>query len=200
MCLSRMREAQNPEARYAELHIGKMLYINQWPFGFVKPQGQRGNDYDLEIICHNQKRCGDTKCKLESTEISSATITNTLQSSRDQLPPDGPGVFFIKIPQIWMANPDWQRITGQGAIDFFAMGTQRVASVVFYLEPLQYRDGLLGQGHLYLELTNQRHRLSRMFDWRLFERWKPPAVSPNTMPPFWVRLSNFPTGLPGYKR
>jgi hypothetical protein len=37
-CLSRMREAQNPEARYAELHIGKMLYINQWPFRFVKPQ------------------------------------------------------------------------------------------------------------------------------------------------------------------
>ncbi len=153
-CLSRLREADNPEAGFAELHIAKMLYINQWAFRFVKPQGKRGHDYDLEIICQNQLRCGDTKCKLESTEVSSATITNTLKNSRDQLPPDGPGVFFVKIPQNWMQHPDWQKITGQGALDFFAMGTQRVASVVFYVEPLHYRHGYLSQGHLRLEIIN----------------------------------------------
>jgi hypothetical protein len=80
-CLSRMREAENPESGLAELHIGKMLYINRWPFRFIKPQGKRGNDYDLEIICHNQARCGDAKCKLESTELSSDTITTTLKNS-----------------------------------------------------------------------------------------------------------------------
>jgi len=197
-CLSRMREAENPEASYAELHIAKMLYINRWPFRIVKPRGKRGDDYDLEIICHNQTRCGDTKCKLETTELSSATIEKTLKNSRDQLPPEGPGVFFLKIPQKWMQNPDWQRITGQGAVDFFARGTQRVASVVFYVEPLSYQDGYLGQGHLRLEIMNPRHKLAKLFDWYLLERWKPPPVAPNTMPPFWVRLSNFPTGLPGY--
>jgi hypothetical protein len=174
-----------------------MLFINRWAFRFVTPQGKRGNDYDLEIISHNQLRCGDTKCKLESTELSSATITNTLKNSRTQLPPDGPGVFFVKIPQKWMEHPDWQKITGQGAIDFFATGTQRVASTFFYVEPLHYRDGYLSQGHLYLEIMNQRHKLNRLFDWHLFERWKPPSIAPNTMPPFWIRLSNFPTGLPG---
>jgi len=195
-CLSRMKEAENPEASYAELHIAKMLYINSWPFRIIEPRNKRGDDYDLEISCHNHTRCGDTKCKLESTELSSATIEKTLSNSRDQLPPDGPGVFFIKIPQKWMVNPDWQSMTGQGAVDFLARGTQRVASVVFYVEPLSYRDGHLGQGHLRLE--NPRHRLAKRFDWRLFDRWKPPSVAPNTMPPFWVRLSNFPTGLPGY--
>ncbi len=90
-CISRMRAADSPEPRLAELHIAKMLYINRWPFRFVKPQGKRGNDYDLEIICHNQVRCGDTKCKIESTELSSETITATLKNSRTQLPPEGPG-------------------------------------------------------------------------------------------------------------
>ena len=196
--LSRMRESENPESGYAELHIAKMLHINNWPFRMIKPRGKRGDDYDLEIICHNQTRCGDTKCKLESTELSTATIESTLKNSRDQLPADGPGVFFLKIPQTWMTNPDWERITGEGAEAFFARGTQRVASVVFYVEPLGFRDGYLTQGHLYLEKMNNRHRLTKLFDWHLFERWRPPPVAPNTMPPFWIRLSNFPSRIPGY--
>jgi len=197
-CLARLREAHNPEAGYAELHIGKMLYINQWPFRFVKPQGKRGNDYDLEIEFYEQKRCGDAKCKVESTDISSETVTQTLKNSRTQLPPDGPGVFFMKIPQKWMGNPEWQRITVEGALDFFAMGTKRVLSVVFYVEPLHYKDGFLAQGHLYHEVLNPRHKFSGHLDWRLMDRWKPPAKSPNGMPPFWIRLSHFPTGLLGF--
>jgi hypothetical protein len=197
-CISRMRDSENPESGLAELHIAKMIYINRWPFRFVKPQGKRGNDYDLEIICHNQTMCADTKCKIESTDLSSSTITSTLENGRTQLPPNGPGVFFVKIPQKWMGQKGWERITAQGAIDFFAMGTQRVVSVVFYVEPLHYRDGWLSQGHRYLEIINPRHKLSRLFDWRLLENWKPPPVSPNAMPPFWIKLSNFPTALPGY--
>ena len=50
-CISRMRASENPEAELAELHIAKMLYINRWPFRFVKPQGKKGGaNYDLEII------------------------------------------------------------------------------------------------------------------------------------------------------
>lgn len=199
-CLTRIKEAENPEAGYAELHIARMLYINSWPFRMVKPRGKRGDDYDLEIICHNQTRCGDIKCKLESTELSSSTIEKTLKNNRDQLPPDGPGVFFLEIPQVWMSNPGWQKITGQGAMDFFARGTQRVASVVFYVEPLSYRDGKIGQGHLRLELMNPRHRLAKAFNWHLFEKWQPPTIAPNTLPPFWVRLSNFPRWIPGHEQ
>ena len=198
-CLAQMKEAENPEAGLAELHVAKMLYVNQWPFRFVKPQGNRGNDYDLEIICHNQLRCGDAKCKIESTAISSDTITSTLKNARTQLPPDGAGVFFIKFPQQWMFSPDWERIAGRGAANFFAMGTQRLASVVFYVEPLTYRDGVIGQGHFYLEVMNPRHKLARAFDWHLFERWKPPPVAPNTMPSFYYRLANFPRWIPGYE-
>jgi hypothetical protein len=198
-CITRMREADNPESGLAELHIAKMLYVNRWPFKFVKPRGNRGNDYDMEISRNNLTMCADTKCKIETTDLSSKTITSTLENGRTQLPPGGPGVFLVKIPQKWMENPDWEQITVQGARDFFAMGTQRVVSVVFYMESLHYQDGWLGQGHLFKEIINPRHKLGQGTDWRLFEKWKPPPVAPNTMPPFWARLSNFPTGLPGYR-
>jgi hypothetical protein len=198
-CLTRMREAVNPEASLAELHIAKMLYVNQWPFRIVKPQGKRGNDYDLEIECNDHLMCGDTKCKLETTEISSGTITSTLKKSRDQLSPNGAGIFFIKIPQKWMEHPNWEDITAQGATDFFVTGTQRVVAVAFYLEPMYYKNGWLRHSNLFLEIANPRHSL-REFDWRLFNQLRPPANSQYGMPPFWFRLSNFPTGMPGYDR
>lgn len=136
--------------------------------------------------------------KLTFCITTSEKITTTLKNSRTQLPPDGPGVFFIKIPQKWTECPDWEKQTAQGALDFFSMGIQRVASVVFYVEPLHYKDGRLAQGHLFLEVINPRHKLASRFDWRLFERWKPMPSSPHGMPPFWLRLSNFPSGFHRY--
>jgi hypothetical protein len=48
--LDRMLVTHNPEPELAELHIGKMLYVNDWPFRFVKRQGRRGADFDLVSI------------------------------------------------------------------------------------------------------------------------------------------------------
>jgi len=99
-CVARLRAAKNPEFSLAELHIAKMLYINDWQFRFVVPVGRRGNDYDFEIYYEGQRTCADAKCKIESTPLSAGTITNTLSKGRDQLPADGPGIFFVKIPAI----------------------------------------------------------------------------------------------------
>jgi hypothetical protein len=194
-----MLRASRTEPFYAELHIAKMLYANQWPFRCVKPRGKKGDDYDLEISCDGYTRCGDTKCKLESTVQTTASITSTLKKNRNQLPPYGPGVFFIKIPQTWIDVANWQNIVGQGALDFFAMGTGRVASVVFYLEALRFKDGMLGQTQAWLELINPRHPLANKSDWHLFTQWRPPQTSPDSMPRFWIRLSNFPKGFQDYE-
>lgn len=200
-CVARFKEANDApaaEAGYAELHIAKMLYVNEWPFRIIKPRNKKGDDYDLQIISGHHVRCGDTKCKLETTELSSATIEQTLNKGREQLPRHGAGVFFVKIPQTWMNNPDWQRITGQGAVDFFKHGTTRVVSIAFYVEPLFFRGGMLAQGHLMLEVENKRHPLFGVTDWRLFQKWRPPPGSPHGMPPTWMRLNNFPSELMKY--
>jgi hypothetical protein len=49
-----------------------------------------------------------------------------------------------------------------------------------------------------LEIINPRHQLAGRFDWRLFENWKPLPSSPHGMLPFWLRLSNFPSGFQRY--
>jgi hypothetical protein len=203
-CIANMKNAANPEPSLAELHIGKMLYANDWPFRFRVPQGKRGDSYDLEIRYMDQVVCGDVKCKIVSPIPDSKTITNTLSNSRDQLPSDKPGVFFVKIPQQWMEYDGWEMITVQGAIDFFERGTKRVSSIAFYAEPIHLMDNIAYQGHHTYEILNPRRRFGKELDWRFFNRWRPPPPKPpdkgtwTAMPPKYIRLFNFPKGLADY--
>jgi len=211
-CVERMKTAANPEPSLAELHIGKMLYANDWPFRFVVPQGKRGDNYDLQINYYNQFVCGDVKCKVEATVPDSRTITNTLKSSRTQLPENKPGIFFVKIPQQWMEHVGWEAETINGAIDFFEQGTGRIVSVAFYAEPISIiahpsRPGhaMAQQGHHFSEIINPRRRFGKELDWRFFGRWRPtntnrPNIgSWNAMPPKYIRLFQFPEGLKGHE-
>jgi hypothetical protein len=92
-------------------------------------------------------------------------------------PKDGPGVFFVKLPQEWMNHQGWQRATVQGARDFFAEGTGRISSVVFYLEPIELLDFVAEdgrhyvaqQGHYFREEANPKRRYGKDLDWKLFE-------------------------------
>jgi hypothetical protein len=63
-CIERMRQGVI-EPTYAELDLGRMLYLSEVPFRFVKPQGKKENDYDIEISLPDWPRvCADAKCKL----------------------------------------------------------------------------------------------------------------------------------------
>jgi len=97
-CLNRMKTSENPEDCLAELHIAKMLFINDWEFWFVVRKGVRGEDYDFEIKYGNETLCGEAKCKVEATPMSAKAIESVLQGNRDQLPADRPGVFLSKSP------------------------------------------------------------------------------------------------------
>ena len=208
-CLQRMQTVDNIEPTLAELHIGKMLYANDWTFRFVSPSGGRGDDYDLQIRYWNQAVCGDVKCKIESPIPDSNSITRTLTRSRDQLPADKPGVFFVKFPQSWMEHPDWQRTTVQGALDFFAQGTGRIISVAFYVEPIRLigmvteegRHYVAQQGHYFYEIANPRRRFCQHVDCKFFEVWRPTVhASWSAMPPKYIRLFEFPKGMVGHEK
>jgi hypothetical protein len=185
--LSNMKKAENPEGQFAELHIAKMLYVNKWPFQIVPPSIKRGKSYDLKITYHDQTMCGETKCKIESTDISSKTIFNSLQTGRNQLPPDGPGVFFVKFPRSWMKHPNWKKITRQGVMDFFKGGTQRVVSVVLYVDTIHYDGKGIEHVHHFVEIVNPHHKMGKLYDWRLFERWQSLPGSKGETPPHWVK-------------
>jgi len=198
-CVIQMRDAENPEPSYAELHVARMLYINDWQFRFVEPIGEKGKDYDFEINYFNNRVCADAKCKIEATALSANTVTKTLSANRTQLPKDRPSVFFVKIPPSWIETSEGQKTTIQGVEAFFAQGSGRVVSVGLYCEPLWFNNGILQQRHAYYEISNPRRRFGEKLDWRFFNRWRPPRQSHNVLPFKWIRLANFPAGMKGHE-
>lgn len=189
--VERVKPIREPESSIAELHIAKMLWINDWDVRLVAPSGiQGGDNYDLEWQMNDWIVAADTKCKIEGTEISGRAITTTLQKCRSQLPPDRPGIFFVKIPQQWLEVEDHAVVTGQAAMDFFSKGTQRVVSIVYYSEPIFYDAGTIRQEHRFKEVPNPKtNRFGEGRDWRVFQKWWPiSGVTNNAMPPKWNRL------------
>jgi hypothetical protein len=181
----------DPEASIAELHVARIIYINGWPFRFVQRSGERGKDYDYEIESQwDITICADAKCKIESTPLSTRTILNTLSKSRSQLPKDAPGMLCIKFPRNWTDQPNCAEITIGAAQTYFTPARQGVVSVMFYCEPVAYKDGILFQGHIYKEVINPYHRWGTDKDWRLLENWKPDSRKQNKLPHFWIRLHN----------
>jgi hypothetical protein len=178
-----------------------MIYANDWPSVFVIPDPKR--TYDFEIQYGEWKVAADAKYTVDALTPNAKAITKALHRSRSQLPADGPGIFFVKLPQEWMSHSGWQRISVQGALDFFAEGTGRVSSVVFYLEPIQLlnfvaetgRHYVAQQGHYFYEVANPGRRYGKDLDWKLFEKWRPvDYASWSAMPPKFVRLFEFPKG------
>jgi len=190
-------KTHDPESYLAELRVGRILYINDAHFRFITPGGKKGDDYDLEIIYPDGMIvCAETKCKIEGTEISAATIKNALGEARGQLPQDKPGVIFVMVPQRWLEEGA-ERLLVETAIAFLK-GTGRVASVKYYVEPLAFSNGTMSQGHKYKEISNPHHRLYPNRNWDLLH-YKPTttkiAAGWDALPEKWIRLINFPHEL-----
>ena len=67
-CIAKMRNG-DIEGTYAELDLGRMLYLNQVQFRYVVPQKVKGLDYDVEVEYPDGViACAEAKCSIESTE------------------------------------------------------------------------------------------------------------------------------------
>ena len=201
-CISRMQNEEHVEASLAELDFGRMLKVNRHKFKFVVPRSKRGDNYDFEITLDRWVLCADVKCKLDDKEFRERMITNVLKESRDQLPRDRPGVFFIKVPQHWMEVEEFDRILVETANKFLS-STGRIVSVKYYIAPYAVQNGLLTQGHHFKEIANPRNRFDAGRKWELFTFHNPPPRTRdasgetliNALPPNWRRFIDFPNVL-----
>jgi hypothetical protein len=101
------RKNPNLEAFWAELQIGRLLYINDVDFRFVTPSWTAGLDYDVEILIPGHVICGETKCKASSSILNVKSLTNDIKkAAREQLPKDRPGIVFVAMPQNWFEVDD----------------------------------------------------------------------------------------------
>jgi hypothetical protein len=189
-CVARLK-GSDVEATLAELDVARMLYINDQRFWFVERQNKAGSDFDFRVIYPGgQVACIEAKCNLETVAFNPATIRNALQKARTQLPQNEPGIIFVKLPSQWIAAPEFARQTTEIA-NAFLRGTGRVVSVKYYVAHFLFTGGTLGQGHVFKEITNQKHRFDNSRNWDLLTNWVP-FPSWNTMPRKYIRLVFFP--------
>jgi hypothetical protein len=174
--VDQMRAGQ-VEATFAEFDFARFLYIHDVAFKFVKPVGAKGKDYDVGIeYSDGREACADAKCRLEDTEVRADTIRNSLAKARtNNLPPDKPGVIFVKVPQTWFEQADVR--TGIRAVgEEFLRSTKRIVSVVVYttaaVKMVEQKMTLLR--HRFLEFLNPAHRFDRTKSWAVFKDFEVP--------------------------
>lgn len=101
LCLANMQLDQI-ESTFAELQVGAMLKQTELAFAYVDPAMRQGPTYDIEIFRLNTTGCVEIKCKRDRGNYGKGTVRKALVGARRQLPPDGDGIVFIKMPQHWM--------------------------------------------------------------------------------------------------
>lgn len=178
------------EATFAEFDFARFLYIHDVDFRFVIPCGIAGQDYDFSIrYADGREACADAKCRLEGTEMRAEKILNSLKKARtNNLPPDQPGVIFVKVPQMWLED-EAVRKGIYATVRGFMRNTKRVVSIVVYaVVVIELKDkAMMLFRHRFQEFDSDRHRFDTSKKWTLFMDYKVPEEW-GGMPPKWHRI------------
>jgi hypothetical protein len=187
--IDQMRAGQ-VEATFAEFDFARFLYIHDIEFKFVTPSGVKGADYDFGIgYGDGRKACADAKCRLEGTEVRADTVRNSLTKARtNNLPPDKPGIIFVKVPQTWLEQDDVRKGI-YAVIEGFLRNTQRIVSVVVYTTVMMELadQKMMLMRHRFHEFLNASHRFDKTKMWALFKDYRAPEEW-GGMHPKWVRV------------
>jgi len=123
-----------PEAIVAELESAYyMLSCGHMPtFVPAGPAGQRTPDFDV-WMCFGMRCLWEAKARLETLPFAETTLVNALQRARTQLPDNSNNVIFVRIPERWSLEQDFeQRI--QNPVDHLFRNSARAISVLFHWE------------------------------------------------------------------
>jgi hypothetical protein len=181
-------KTSDPEATFAEFDFGRLLYVHNIDFAFVVPRSRAGEDYDcLLTYADGRTACADAKCRLESSEMRPEAVHHALEAARKQnLPKNAPGVIFVKVPESWLKT-DEVRLGVADVAKRFLRQTERIVSVILYVNLTIYDERLLRQRYLLEETPNPKHRFDRSKSWIVFQPFNVPA-NWTGMPPKWQRI------------
>jgi len=116
------------ESVVAEVQAAAITYSAGFHFRF------REDLHDLDILFPNgQVAAEETKCKIETTALTSETVRNAVAQARSQLPNDRPGFVFVKIPEKWVRDPDAEQRILTGMTSVFRT-SKRITSLFFWWE------------------------------------------------------------------
>lgn len=112
--------------------------------------------------------------EIESGEVRPEPIRHALETARKKnLPPNEPGIVFVKVPQKWLEYADVRH----GLVDVathFLRNTKRIVLVTLYCSVQFPAPGqqLMVLRHLQEEVENSNHRFDMTKSWRLFKGLK----------------------------
>lgn len=171
------------ESAFAELEVGKLLSMRGVRFSFNKRTLVAKADFDLIVFFQNgDQGFAETKCKAEQGPLTEQSIRNSLRQARSQLPNDGPGIIFMKIPEVWIAREDFSQTVNR-AIRRFLGDTCSIVAVELFATGFQITSyGVAEPLIAGVEVINQRHRFDPSRDWSLLG-----TIQPGTalVPPSW---------------
>jgi hypothetical protein len=202
-CIQKMRDG-DIEGTYAELDLGRMLYLDCVPFRFVARSGQKGDDYDIEITMNDGVVvCADAKCKIEATTFSENGVMNSLRHARTQFPASRPSIVFVKVPPHWLIARENAKFVLTAVANKFLSGTGRVVSVKYYVSHIHWENGEVSHTQSFQEINNiyPINRFDRSRNWDMFKesttRFSPNAKGEfSDVPERWRHLTYYPNGIP----
>lgn len=126
----------------AELEAAKLLYQGGVEFRFRDESGQRGADYDVEIVPSDGPRIAcEVKSKNLDAKSPEQSFVKTARKAIGQLPRDAPGMAFIQLPEAWTASrypPTWL----DASVERIFASSSRLAGLVVLAERwLQIPEG-----------------------------------------------------------
>jgi hypothetical protein len=176
------------ESAFAELEVGKLLSMFGVRFRFNEPSLVAKADYDLIVFFQNgEQGFAETKCKAEMGRLTEQSVRNSLGQARSQLPNDGPGVIFMKIPEEWITKKEFSETTNR-AIRRFLGTTRKIVAVELFAAGFKITlDGIAEPLIAGAEIINQRHRFDPSRDWSLIGPI--PRGTPLVPPSWWRSIS-----------
>jgi hypothetical protein len=84
-----------------ELRVAQTLIRRGHEVSFVTPTGVRGADYDLLV---DSRVAVEVKSKEDGSTYTTTSLRRVLNDARGQLPPAGPGVIALRIPDAWATD------------------------------------------------------------------------------------------------
>jgi len=157
--LGRMNRDQIQSA-FAELQFGMLLYQEQLSFRYIDSDRQDGPVCDIEIdFPHGTVVSAEVKCKYDGQPYSDSTLSSALAKARRQLPAEGEGIIFVKVPTEWtaLANGELHLPSALCAVtDAFLRNTSRVLKVIYYVTVTTPGPTHVRQSHAVTEIANPR--------------------------------------------
>lgn len=124
------------ETFYGELECAAQIKKANLPFCFVTPSGNKGGDFDVEILLSSGIKLNcEMKVTTEEKDLKQSTILNKLSKAKDQLPKEQPCVIFLKVPESWHKQTNVQVVLNESFSEFLR-STDRVVALVLRWEEL----------------------------------------------------------------